>query len=214
MAIQTIIFDFDGTIADTFEAIVAITNDLAPEFGYRPATPQEVEKLRHLRPRQVIRRSGISIFRLPQLLWTVRKQLNERVQELKAIPGMIEVLQGLKQQDYRLGIVTSNTRDNVTQFLKLQNIESLFSFIYSGTTLFGKHKVLRKVLSQESLQPEQVLYVGDEARDIEAAKRVNIGAIAVGWGFNSSQALATLQPDFLAERPADLLPILNSRANI
>ena len=77
-----------------------------------------------------------------------------------------------------------------------------------GLPLFGKERVLRQIIRKNQLNPAQVIYVGDETRDVEAARKTAIRVIAVGWGFNTSQALARHQPDFLIQRPGELVEVV------
>lgn len=209
MTVKVIIFDFDGTIADTLDAIVSITNRLALEFGYKQTTLEELAQLKNLNSRQIIDQSGISIFKLPFLIRKVKAELSKEIQTLNPIPGIKEALTELKNQGNSLGIITSNSKDNVMAFLETNNLQELFNFIYSGTT-FGKSKVINKLLKQENISPEEVIYVGDETRDIEAARKSNIKAIAVTWGFNSKQVLAEQSPDFLIHKPNDLIKVIGS----
>ena len=74
--------------------------------------------------------------------------------------------------------------------------------------MFSKHKVLRKFLQKNFLTPEEVIYVGDETRDIEAAKKIKMKAIAVSWGFNSKEALAAQNPEFLIHKPNELIDVI------
>lgn len=208
-----IIFDFDGTLADTLEALVGITNRLAKEFGYQSVDSEEVKLLQDLSSQEIIRRSGISLFKLPFLLRRVKIELSREIHKLQPIAGVPEVLLALKQAEYRLGIVTSNDEENVRAFLKSHGLQDLFDFVYSGTALFGKNKVLTRLLKQKQIYHHSAIYVGDETRDIEAAKQVRIKSIAVSWGFNSKQALVRQNPDFLIHHPQELLPIIQKLAN-
>jgi len=83
-----IIFDFDGTLANTLDAIVSITNRLSGEFGYQPASPEEVIKLKNLSSRKVIQQFGLSLWKLPFLLKRVRSEFNNHINELKPVPGI------------------------------------------------------------------------------------------------------------------------------
>lgn len=210
VAVSVIIFDFDGTLADTLEALVAITNRLAIEFGYKTVSSEEVKKLQNLSSQEIIRYSKIPILKLPFLVRRVKNELREEIYHLKPIQGIEEALLALKQDGNQLGIVTSNAEANVLTFLKHHGLHELFEFIHSGTSLFGKNKVLKRLLSQKQIDPDSVLYVGDETRDIEAAKQVKIKSVAVSWGFNSRQALARQNPDFLISQPHELLAIAQS----
>jgi len=210
MTVKVIVFDFDGTLADTFDAIVRITDRLAREFGYKPASPEDIVHLRNLTSREIIKQSGVSLFKLPFIMRKVKAELNNEIQSVSLVTGMKEVLISLKEQGNQLGIITSNSKENVNLFLHKQGLADTFKFICSGTTLFGKNKIINNFLRQEKLDFERVIYVGDETRDIEAAKRSKVKAIAVSWGFNSKEVLAKQNPDFLIDSPSQLLEVVES----
>ncbi len=210
MTVKVIIFDFDGTIADTLDSVVSITNRLAGEFGYKPTSQEDLIILRNLNSRQIIKKSGVPIFKIPFLIRKVLAELNNEIQVLSAFPGIKETLIELRKQGKSLGIVTSNSKENVTAFLNKNGLQELFDFIYSGTTIFGKSKVMNRVLKSENLNPEEVLYVGDETRDIESAKKTDIKVIAVSWGFNSKEVLAEQSPDYLIHQPDEIIEVIRS----
>lgn len=209
MTAKVIIFDFDGTIADSMNAIVTIANCLAGEFGYKQTSQEQIIQFKSLSSREVIKQSGVSIFKLPFLIRKVKLELNKQIQELSSFPGIKEALIELKRQGNRLIIITSNSKENVIAFLEEHELQDLFDFIYSGTT-FGKSKVINKFLNQNNINPQQAIYVGDETRDIEAARKSNIRAIAVSWGFNSKELLAAQNPDFLIHQPNELIDVIGS----
>lgn len=210
MTVKVILFDFDGTIADTFEAIVKITNRLAEEFGYKQSSPEEVSYLRSLNSRQIIKYAGVSIFKLPLLVRKVKAELSKDIENLVPIFGMKEALLQLKKQGYTLGILTSNSPDNVAAFLENNDLLDLFNFIYAEIKLLGKKRAIKKFLKQEDFKPEEIVYVGDETRDIEAARENKVKAIAVSWGFNSSEVLADQAPDFLIHHPQELVELFTA----
>lgn len=205
MSVKVIIFDFDGTLADTLELLIKIINRLAGEFGYKPASKADIERLQNLTSREIIRQSGIAIFKIPSLLRRIKAELNKEIHSVLPIKGIEKVLKELKQKGYRLGILTSNSPENVKIFLENNKLTHLFDYIYSGSTIFGKSKIMKWLLKQENLKPQEVIYVGDEVRDIEAAKKSRIGIIAVSWGFHSKQLLAKQQPDCAIDEPAQLI---------
>jgi len=208
--LKVIIFDFDGTIADTFDAVVEITNGLAEKFGYKPVDLGEIKRLKNLNSREIVKQSKIPTFKLPFLVRQIRAELEDRVHSLTPFLGIQEALVILKCQGYRLGIVTSNSEQNVVIFLKNYNLNELFDFIHSDTTLFGKAKVISRFLTEKNISTASAIYVGDETRDIEAAKRIPIKVVAVTWGFNSKQALAKQNPDFLIDQPLELIEACKS----
>ncbi|MEM9540254.1 MAG: HAD hydrolase-like protein [Cyanobacteria bacterium P01_E01_bin.42] len=204
MAIELVIFDFDGTIADTHQTFVEILNQLSEEFGYDPVTDEEVIQMRGLSSREIVRRSKISIFKIPFLLRRAREELNREITNILPIEGIESSLNSLKENQIKLGILTSNIEKNVNAFLKEHHLENIFEFVYSGNTIFGKDRILRKLLHQYQLDPHLVAYVGDETRDIDAAKKSGVKAIGVTWGFNSQEILIQYHPDLLIDRPQNL----------
>ncbi len=210
---KVIIFDFDGTLADTIDILLKITNSLSAEFGFKSATKEEVAQLSNLNSWQILRYSGISLFKFPMLIRKLRSELRSEISHIQLFPGIKEVLLELKKRDFQLGIITSNSRENVLASLENNSLQDIFTFIYSGST-FGKHKVINKWLKKEQVNPQEVFYVGDEIRDIDAARKTGIKMIAVGWGFNSQEVLALHNPDFLIERPQQLIEIMSNLGGV
>ncbi len=210
MTQKVIIFDFDGTIADTVDALVGIANSLALEFNYAQITQEEFLILRNLTSREIFKYSGIPLLKIPFLLKKVKKELKNKITELKPIPGIEEALVKLKSNGNRLGIITSNSKGNVQEFLKINNLENLFEFVHTGVTIFGKTTIINNVLRQKQIKTQEVIYVGDETRDVEASKKAHIRVISVTWGFNSEQALAKQNPDFVIHHPKELVEVVKS----
>jgi phosphoglycolate phosphatase len=205
MAAKVVLFDFDGTIADTYQAIANITNQLSTEFGYKALDSEELLLIKNLSSREIVKRSEISIFKLPFLVRRVRAELSKEIAELHPITGIAQALWDLKKHGYILGIVTSNIKENVEIFLAKNQLDSLFSYIYSSTAIFGKHRVINQLIKDYQINSSDVIYVGDETRDIRSARKINIGIVAVAWGFNSPEILQEYQPDYLIYQPQELL---------
>ena len=166
MTQKVIIFDFDGTIADTLDALVGIANHLAGDFGYAPITTTELAYLRNLSSRQIIKYSGIPLFKIPFLLKKVKSELKGNIKELQPIEGIQQSLIALKEDKYGLGIITSNSTDNVETFLQNNNLENLFDFIYTGATIFGKTTTINKALKQNNLGVTLLVRRGVELRQV------------------------------------------------
>jgi len=113
----------------------------------------------------------------------------------------------LKENGYQLGIVTSNIESNVQKFLHANDLD-LFDFFYSGKSIFGKEKIINKILHDKRLSKDDVYFVGDEVRDIEAGKKAKVTTIAVTWGYNSAEALQKENPDHIINSPAEFEKIL------
>lgn len=206
-ALTTFLFDFDGTLADSLSTIVDITNRLAPEFGYRPTPLEEVEALKGLSTRQLIRYSGIPLLKIPALIRRLRAELKSHCTPIAPCRGMPAVIRQLHAQNHTLAVITSNTPEVVHAFLATHALDHCFFSVDGGGTLFGKGRLIVKCLELNQLVPGETVYVGDEVRDIQAARFAGIRPISVTWGFNSREALAAAQPDWLVDEPDALTAI-------
>jgi phosphoglycolate phosphatase len=202
--LKHIIFDFDGTIVDTLELAFKIYNDIAPQFGCNLVERGNKEALRAKKPQDFLKKYGVSTLKLPFLVLKMRAEISKRISEVELVTGMKPVLHEIKDAGYDLGIVTSNSSDNVKTFLKNNRLDGVFDFIFSNKHVFGKHTTLLRLLKTKNIQSRNAVYIGDETRDIEAAKAAGIPIVAVTWGFNSREILATLLPDGIANAPGEL----------
>ncbi len=207
---KTIIFDFDGTIADTLTAGITIYNKIAPEFHYATIKPEDIPVLKSKKPQEIVKQYGISKFMIPKLALKIKKDLKKEMRHIKVFPGMHELLIDLRKDRYRLGIMTSNTKENVEVFLEAHDMQDIFEFIYSGKNIFGKSKILKRVIKEEEIDEKQACYVGDETRDIEATKKIHLPIISVSWGFNSRSALEKMEPDYLVDTVGELQQIIKT----
>ena len=207
--IKNFVFDFDGTIANSKDKIIQIINELSYKYGYEKLSIQQIKLFQSKGARWLISNLEISKMRVPFLMRDIRADLFEITKDLKPFVGISNVLRELKDHKIVLGILTTNSESNVRLFIKNNNID-FFDFIYHGSSLFGKDVLLRKMLKGQKLNKEETVYVGDEDRDIEAAKKIGLKSIAVTWGFNSKKLLASTKPNYLITKPLDLLSILES----
>ncbi|MEO6847076.1 MAG: HAD-IA family hydrolase [Chthoniobacterales bacterium] len=204
---RILLFDFDGTVGDTFIAGVEILNKLADEFKFRRLKPEEVEGARDMTTMEFIRFLGVPTTKIVKVSKRGVKEFRSRIDGVNPFPHIIPVLKELHKQGYLLGIVTSNAEENVARFLKRHHIEC-FDFIRCSSRLMGKARVIKSLMKEKKMKPEEVLFVGDETRDIEATKKAGIQIAAVTWGYNSRRALEGQNPEYILDHPDELIPLL------
>lgn len=202
------LFDFDGTIADSFSLTNAIHQSLQTKYHLPSLSEAEFKAFKDLSAQEIFKKSGISMLQLPFFLADVRAETAKRIQTVPTFSGLTETLQQLKAAGHQLAIVTSNSVENVELFLYHHQLQNLFAFVHSELNLWGKAAALKHVLKTKKISPAETYYVGDEIRDITAAKTAGLKIIAVGWGLNSQTALAAQNPDFLITQPNQLLKFL------
>ncbi|MBK1832704.1 HAD hydrolase-like protein [Roseibacillus ishigakijimensis] len=211
MRYPALIFDFDGTLADTLAAAVRVYNDLAQTYSLRPVSMEEIPSLQDFELKELLKHLGVSKMRVPSLLARGRKALRADITTLSLNEGMAELLPQLREHCTCFGILTSNSTENVEAFLEAKGLRELFTFISSTSKLSGKHKHLRAIEKTFSLERSQMLYIGDETRDVRASHRAGVDVAAATWGFNSPDALHRQNPNYMLKRPADLLEVCQLR---
>jgi HAD superfamily hydrolase (TIGR01549 family) len=196
-------FDFDGTIADSFWLFAEKLDELAPEFGYEPIGKSEAERLRKKDPALFFASIHIPPDKLPLLVERLREEFGKDMHCLAPFKGIPEVLQILKEQGYRLGLVSANSEENVRAFMRSHQL-SVFEFLECGCDLPGKPEALGRRLREMNLRPCDMVYIGDQVRDAQAARDVGIRFGAVSWGFSTIKSLNTFAPDFIFNTPEDI----------
>lgn len=201
-----IIFDFDGTIADTISLGLELINSHSEKFKYKKIDREKNEGLAAF---ELIKYMGVKYWKLPYLMWYLRKKLGENASEIKMFPGVKELLESLKNSGYQLGILSSNNYKNIADFLKKNDIDSYFSYFKTKVPIFGKKNALAKARRQ--LKTDFV-YVGDELRDVEACHKNDIRLVSVAWGLNSAVSLEKANPDYVARTPEAAVELIKKAA--
>lgn len=209
MRYRTLIFDFDGTLADTLEESRTIFNLLAPNLGLRQIDAEEMPRLRHLSLMELLDDLDIPKRRVPSIISRGTTMMRANISRMPLSRGIAEVLPELRKHVQMFGVLTSNATANVDLFLRAHGIRGLFNFISSTTKLTGKAKHLRAIRKTFSLRPEEMLYIGDEIRDVKAAKKAGIDIAAVTWGFNSTESLSKECPEYLISSPDEFLQLVH-----
>jgi phosphoglycolate phosphatase len=206
MRFSLLIWDFDGTLVDSLPLALELFNRWSEPLRYKPVTdPQAV---RHMSAREFMRQHGISWWRLPRLVRHFHAVTATYAPQLRLHEAVAEMLPQLRQAGVRLGILSSNSEANIRATLQANGQEELFEFIASCPRLFRKGAALRRLLRRLNLPREQVLYLGDEVRDIQAARSARVPVAAVSWGFHALPLLRAAQPDYLLTHPRQLWEVL------
>ena len=200
-----IIFDFDGTIVDNRHYFVEF---IAKEAGRWPLSPEEETSLEGLPLMAMARKLGVPWLKLPGLYFKGRKRMDRVISTFKPFNQMPELIKKLHNEGHELFILSSNSVRNIRLFLKHNNLREYFMEIYGGVAVFGKAGMLHKLLRDNNLKVKDSITVGDEVRDVMAAKAVGMRMVAVTWGLSDPKELEQLKPMAIAHDIKELLGIL------
>lgn len=201
----TIIFDFDGTIADSFPYV---SDFLVLKAGLPPLDEVRRLKLRGLSMQAMAVSLGFAWWRMPGLFFKGRRQMRISGKNVQPFTGIPELIRQLHEDGHRLYLLSSNKSRNIKEFLKAHDLEAYFIEVYGSVGLFNKAPALRRLLRKHRVALDNAVYIGDEMRDSEAAQSIRLRIVSVAWGFARRSDLASLKPTALADTPAELAKIL------
>jgi len=203
----TLLFDFDGTLADSIHMALNIANKLAPEFGMKPLTEEQFDKVRSMSIPKALKYLKIPFYKVPKAVALALVEYRHQVHELEPFPGISQMLIDLKKLNCQLALLSSNTSENVRHFIQLHDLDH-FAWVEGTSGILKKHSSIRKQMKRHQLDKENVIYVGDEIRDVIAAQKCGLRVIAVNWGFHTTDLLSSRDPDYLVTKPEEIVQIV------
>lgn len=204
------IFDFDGTLADSFGFFVASHNTLARRHGFAELDPARIDEYRSKEPRELMRQHGIPMWKLPFIARDFMAMMAHNAETIRLFDGIAEALHSLSGSGVDLAIVTSNSLDNVRRIVGNEVLQRI-RHIESGASIFGKRRPLERVLKTSNVARQQAIYVGDQATDAQAAQAAGIAFGAVRWGYATAAVLEQRSPAMMFGSVADLQHIAKAR---
>jgi phosphoglycolate phosphatase len=192
------IFDLDGTLADSFPWFKRNLNAVAKRYRFRAVAEEDVEMLRHASTREILDYLEVRWWKIPLIARHMRQLKTAHAASIPLFDGVETMLTTLATSGIRLALVSSDTEANARE--KLRASAALFSDFNCSASIFGKAQKFRRVIKRAGIDPRRVIAIGDETRDIEAARAAGIACGAVTWGYAAAQALRDREPDLVFER--------------
>lgn len=202
MTYRLAIFDLDGTLADSFPWFLRIVNSVADRHAFRRIRPDEIEALRGKGSREIIRQLRVPMWRMPFIAADMRRRKAAELGTIPLFPGVEAMLRELAAKGVVCAVVSSDSEDNVRRALGA-NARSISHFA-CGASMFGKAKKFRQVVRRAGVAAHQVIAIGDEVRDAEAARAAGVAFGAVSWGYASVDALRQTEPALIFARMAEI----------
>jgi phosphoglycolate phosphatase len=203
MRYQLVIFDLDGTLVDSFPWFLSVVNSVADRHGFRRIAPADVEALRGLSSREIVRWFGVPGWKIPFIANDMRKL--KATCDAPLFPGVAAMLERLAASGITLALVSSDSETNARRVLGSAGRH--FSYFDCGASLFGKAKKFRRVMTAAGVAAAETIAIGDEVRDIEAAHEAGIDFGAVTWGYARVEAMQRLSPARVFHHVDDLASI-------
>jgi len=206
---KLIIFDFDGTIADTAEIFVQVNNRNHKDYGTKFVSVEDVSMLKKMSDRQALAFLDINVVEFFLIARRFLREIHGLMPTAPIYTGMKELLAHLHSRGKMLSIVSRNSVPNIKSFLKANNIEHI-NELYSETLVKGKHKILLEILKKHKLSKSDTVFIGDRLSDYFAAKKAQIDFIFVTWGYGDPSKLSSDELQYIAHSVTDLKKLLDS----
>lgn len=206
MRYPLVIFDFDGTLADSFPWVLKTMDEVSDRFKFRRVRDGELEELRYCDAREVMRRLGVPRWKLPMIARYVRTRMAADVDQIGLFPGAGEMIDQLADAGLRLAVVSANGEATIRAVLGAH--ARRISAVSGGVSLFGKRGKLLRMSRLAGVEPRRVMVIGDELRDLNAAKAARMAFGAVSWGLTRPEAMEAGKPDALFHQMSDIPKVL------
>ena len=194
MKYRLAIFDFDGTLADSFPFFVRVFNQLAEQHGFKKVDLDLVPTYRQYNARQIMEQVGMPAWKLPFIVKSFTSLMKQNAASISLFEHIDDLLLHLANNGVTLAIVSSNSYDNVSQILGPENTK-LISQFECGMSMFGKPARIQKVLRKTDIPCHEAIYIGDQAADLEAARKEEVAFGAVSWGYETIESLRAHFPE-------------------
>lgn len=203
-----IIFDFDGTLVDSKDVSISVFNQLADKHKFKKINPNDFESLRRLSIMERCKAVNFPLYKIPFLAGEAYVLYKSSSSNLVLFDGIKNLLDKLKNKGYSLAIISSNSEYNIREFLQKNQIDYIKD-VFCSNNIFGKDKIIKYFLKFHKLKKSDVIYVGDEIRDIVGCKKAGVKVIWVGWGYDVIDMAKQESPDYMVNSPIEILEIVD-----
>ncbi len=205
--IKYVIFDFDGTMADSGEIAFRAMNAMSEKKGFRKLEWSEIETIRKMSVKERSRHMGVPLLKIPKMAQEFYSYYKEHMVDMNLNKGIFELMTELHNDGYKLAVISSNDEENIRSFLKVKNI-NIIDDVLCSSHVFSKDRIINKFLRQKKLKSSEVFYIGDETRDIIACHNADVRMAWVDWGLDVRENAEKFKPDFMISTPSQLIGIL------
>ena len=212
MSARAVLFDFDGTLADSAPDLADALNRLLAQHGHEPLPLERARPFASAGARGLIQ-AGFGVKPGDAEYAALRESFLELYAERTCVktrlfPGIAELLRELKHRGLAWGVVTNKATRFTEAALLALNLQPDCVACGDTTPHLKPHPAsLLHAAEQLKLAPDACVYLGDDPRDMKAARAAGMRPIAVDWGYHhpESGAPGTWDADALIENPQQLL---------
>lgn len=203
------IFDYDGTLADSLPWFRSVFQDLITRFDLAPVSADELDGLRGLPGREIMARLKMPMWKLPAISRDMRRRKLAAAGEISLFDGVPKLLADMQDRGIQTAIVSSDSEASVR--LGLGPSAGLIDRFDCGASVFGKHHKFKRVARRLRIERSDIICIGDELRDIDAARAAGMDCGAVAWGYALPAALQAAGPTHFFDSMEEMMRRLSAK---
>ena len=203
------IFDYDGTLADSLPWFRSVFQDLITRFDLAPVSANELDGLRGLPGREIMARLKMPMWKLPAISRDMRRRKLAAAGEISLFDGVPKLLADMQDRGIQTAIVSSDSEASVR--LGLGPSAGLIDRFDCGASVFGKHHKFKRVARRLRIERSDIICIGDELRDIDAARAAGMDCGAVAWGYALPAALQAAGPTHFFDSMEEMMRRLSAK---
>ncbi len=199
------LFDFDGVLVESLD-IYEKTVSLVLEKINKPLMRGREEFLELFEGNfyECLAKRGVNLKEFVEASADIFSQINYN--EMKAVAAMLPVIEELQKNNILL-VISSNDSTTIKKALQRFQYNGFFQEVLGSDFLLSKKDKILYAINKYQIAPEEIFYIGDTTGDIKEGKQAGVKTVGVTWGWHSKEKMATAQPDYLFDKPEDLLQL-------
>lgn len=215
--IKAVLFDLDGTLADSLESISSAGNKVLTEFGFE-ALPKENYKYyagdgAAVLMERCLKDAGDEELKNYEAVYARYQEIfkEDCTYKVSVFDGMLETLNQLKEKKIRLGVISNKPHERTLDVINRLFGDGVFDCVL-GLKDGAKRKPdpngALKAAEQFGVKPDECLFVGDTNVDMQTGKNAGMVKVGVLWGFRTKEELKENGADYIISRPDELMKIV------
>ena len=202
---KLLLFDFDGVLVDSIDVYEKTVTDCLKKIG-QPLTRGREEFLELFEGNfyESLKQKGVNMDKFTAASVDILSKVNYT--DMKPFDAIRPVLRELAK-NHPLIIISSNDSPTIKEALRLYHFNGIFDDILGSDFMLSKKDKILHVIRKYSVTLQDIYYIGDTTGDIKEGKQAGVKTVGVTWGWHSKELIATSQPDYLFDKPEDLMKL-------
>ncbi|MEE9913820.1 MAG: HAD family hydrolase [Deltaproteobacteria bacterium] len=202
---KLLLFDFDGVLVDSLTVYEKTVTDCLQVIG-QPLTRGREEFLELFEGNfyESLVQKGVDLDKFMKASVGILEKINYA--EMKPFDAVRPVLRELAK-NHPMVVISSNDTPTIQEALRLYDFNNIFQDVLGSDFMLSKKDKILYIIRKYNITLPDIYYVGDTTGDIKEGKQAGVKTVGVTWGWHTKELMAASRPDYLFDKPEDLLKL-------